>query len=336
MATQREVDIFISLLKYFDIFEPEEKYKIVCPFHDDNNASLQINVTDAFFFCYAGCGAQGSSLELYKNFYKIRNPNNPEISDLKAQIAINKITGIKSDRKIKVNQEFQIQLKTQNQKQDIQQSREYYYNLPDANWYRPSASAEVEEEIRTCREYMQHRGFSNTALTKFQAKPSLNRYYPIIFPLLENNIFRGYVMRTFDPEIEEKRKYLYNKGFRRQKALPGYFKNCKTVVCVEGYLDLIKANQIGVKDVVSFLGWKASEIHLQKLKRAGVKTIICALDNDDAGRKGYRFLQRVSKQYGFKIKRLRYPKGIKDFGDVKQNSKESIVILQQIKRLLDT
>ena len=336
MATQREVDIFISLLKYFDIFQPEEKYKIVCPFHDDNNASLQINVLDAFFFCYAGCGAQGSSLELYKNFYKIRNPNKPEISDLKAQIAINKIAGIKRDRKIKVNQEFQIQQKTQSQKQEIQQAREYYYNLPETNWYRPSASQEVEEETRTCREYMSGRGFSNIALTKFQAKPSLNRYYPIIFPLLENNIFRGYVMRTFDPETEEKRKYMYNRGFRRQKALPGYFKNCTTVVCVEGYLDLIKANQIGVRNVVSFLGWKASEIHLQKLKKAKVRTIICALDHDDAGDKGYRFLQRISRQYGFTVKRLRYPKGIKDFGDVKQHSKESQFILQQIKRLSDT
>lgn len=336
MATTKEVEIFVSLLKYFDIFEPYDKYKIVCPFHDDNNASLQINVSDAFFFCYAGCGAQGSSIELYKNFYKIQNPNKPEISDLKAQIEINKIAGIKNTNKYKNGESFEVKQEQYNKTAEIKSAREYFYNLPEVNWYRPCKSGEVEDETRMCREYMKKRGFSNTALTMFEAKPSLNRYYPIIFPLLENGIFRGYVMRTFDPETEEKRKYMYNRGFRRQNVLPGNYKCCRTVVCVEGYLDLIKAYQIGVKNVVAFLGWKASGIHLCKLKKSNIKTIICALDNDEAGRKGYKYLQCISDKYGFRIVRLRYPKGIKDFGDVRQGSKESLMILRQIKSFLDT
>lgn len=140
-------------------------------------------------------------------------------------------------------------------------------------------------------------------------------------------------MRTFDPETEEKRKYMYNRGFRRQNVLVGNYKHCNCVVCVEGYLDLIKAYQVGVKNVVAFLGWKASKTHLDKLKKAKVKTIICALDNDEAGRKGYKFLQCISNKYGFTIVRLRYPKGIKDFGDVRKGSKESYCIIQQIKNI---
>ena len=334
MATRLEVEIFVKLLKYFDIFEPEDKYKVVCPFHDDKNASLQINVSDAFYFCYAGCGAKGSSLELYKEFYKIKHKNNPEISDLKAQIAINKIAGIKRNSKIETEKEFSVRIKKSNPKEDIKQARNYYFNLPESNWYRPSKSDATEDEVRQCREYMNGRGFSNHALSAFYAKASLNRYYPIIFPLLENNIFRGYVMRTFDPEVEEKRKYMYNRGFHRKNVLPGFYKHTDTIVCVEGYLDLIKANQIGIKNVVSFLGWKASNVHLEKLKKAGIKKIICALDNDEAGRKGYKYLKRISKQYCFSVERLKYPKGIKDMGDIEKGSKEAEKVLQQINKIL--
>ncbi len=335
MATQYEVDVFVKLLKYFDIFEPEDKYKIVCPFHDDKNASLQVNVSDAFFFCYAGCGAKGSSLELYKEFYKLKHKNNPEISDLKAQININKIVGIKKDRKIEAGKEFSVSVKKSNPKEDLKQARSYYYNLPESNWYRPSLSDSVEDEVRTCREYMNGRGFSNHALSVFQAKASLNRYYPIIIPLLENGFFRGYVMRTFDPEVEDKRKYMYNRGFHRKDVLPGLYKNTDTIVCVEGYLDLIKANQIGIKNVVSFLGWKASNVHLEKLKKAGIKNVICALDSDEAGRKGYKYLKRIAKQYGFSVDRLKYPKGIKDMGDIQKGSREAKSVLKQVKYMID-
>nr|DAJ94238.1 MAG TPA: DNA primase, catalytic core [Caudoviricetes sp.] len=335
MATQAEVNIFVALLKHYGIFEPQDKYKIVCPFHEDQNASLQINVSDAFFFCYAGCGAQGGSLELYKNFYRIQNPGKPPVSDLQASIAIKKIVGSKFPfggedglrTAVKPKESYRI---------EITQAREYYYNLPSPCWYRPSKVKEISDESFECRQYMNGRGFSNSILTQFQAKPSMNKYYPIVFPLLENGIFRGYVMRTFDKQIEEQRKYMYNRGFKRQDALPGRFKGTDTVICVEGYFDLIKANQIGCKNVVCFLGWKASENQLHKLKKNKVKTIICALDSDEAGRKGYHYLQRISKQYGFKIKRLRYPKGIKDFGDIKQESVQAENVMRQIKALQRT
>ena len=332
MATQTEVNIFVALLKHYGIFQPQDKYKIVCPFHEDQNASLQINVSDAFFFCYAGCGAQGGSLELYKNFYKIQNPGNPPLSDLQASIAIKKIVGSKVT--ISSTEALRTAIKgEESYRLEITQAREYYYNLPSPCWYRPSRVSEIEDESLECRRYMNGRGFSNSILTKFQAKPSINKYYPVVFPLLENGIFRGYVMRTFDKEIEEQRKYMYNRGFKRQNALPGSFEKTDTVICVEGYFDLIKANQIGCKNVVCFLGWKASENQLHKLKKNHIKTIICALDNDEAGRKGYHYLQRISKQYGFKIKRLRYPKGIKDFGDIKQGSIPAENVMRQIKAL---
>ena len=337
LTNSGKVNDFIGLLKYYGIYQPEEKYKIVCPFHDDRNASLQINVPQAFFFCYAECGAKGSTLELYKNFYKIQNPGKPIPSDIKCLTEISKILkGQGITPSFKSSQQIQSDF-VKNQvsfKEGLAQARIYYNNLPGPNWYRPSAVDTVEEETRLCKSYMAKRGFKPTTLKNAGAKPSINKYYPIVIPIYENNKFRGYVMRTFDPDIEQQRKYLYNRGFKREMVVAGEFGNklkTDTVVIVEGYLDKIKGNQLGIRSIAAILGWKISGTQIEHLKKAGIKTIICATDNDEAGRKGYKYFQAIAKVHGFKIHRLRYPKGIKDMGDIKNGSPEQNKVLTQLK-----
>ena len=136
-------------------------------------------------------------------------------------------------------------------------------------------------------------------------------------------------MRTDDPTVEDQRKYMYNKEFRRRITLPGDYKN-STVILVEGFLDMLKAKQYGIKYVAAVLGWKLTSEQFEKLKRYGVKTIICALDNDECGRKGYKYLKRICSVNHISVKRIRYPKSMKDMGDLnKENSK---LILKQIKQ----
>ena len=136
-------------------------------------------------------------------------------------------------------------------------------------------------------------------------------------------------MRTDDPTVEDQRKYMYNREFRRRITLPGDYKN-STVILVEGFLDMLKAKQYGIKYVAAVLGWKLTSEQFEKLKRCGVKTIICALDNDECGRKGYKYLKRICSVNHISVKRIRYPKTMKDMGDLnKENSK---LILKQIKQ----
>ena len=41
--------------------------------------------------------------------------------------------------------------------------------------------------------------------------------------MIDNGKFKGWVCRTTDKDIEKKRKYLYNKGFRRAETLVGSY-----------------------------------------------------------------------------------------------------------------
>lgn len=328
MPSKVEVDTFTKLLKYYGLYKPEVRYKVVCPFHSDKNASLQINIDKVFYYCYAECGAKGGSLELYKGFYKLEHGKEP--SDIKAIEAIKKITGNTIIYTNSTNNNSFVENKSY--QEGLQDARNFYFNLPDANWFRPSKVEVNQEETRICKQYMAKRGYTPRTLTMAMAKPTFNKYYPISFPLFENNIFRGYVMRTFDPEVEENRKYFYNKGFKRERTLDGWFKGTDTILLVEGHLDKLKANQLGIKNVVALLGWKITQTQMNKLKKANITTLICGTDNDEAGKKGYRYLKLLEKQGWFKVYRIRFPKGIKDFGDLQNGTPQAKNILKQLQK----
>lgn len=314
---------FIAALKHYNIYQEDDQYKIICPFHGDKNPSLQINKQTGFFYCY-GCGLSGGAFELVKNYepnlspIEIYKKLHSFVKEGKGDIGGRDVytytnlpyTHSFVDSKVKY-------------KEGIKLAKDFYFNLPETNWYK------LPEEAIPILRYMKHRGFTTSTLKKFGAKFTYNKNYPIVFPMYDNGIFRGYVMRTDDPTVEDQRKYMYNKEFRRRITLPGDYKN-STVILVEGFLDMLKAKQYGIKYVAAVLGWKLTSEQFEKLKRCGVKTIICALDNDECGRKGYKYLKRICSVNHISVKRIRYPKTMKDMGDL--NEENSKLILKQIKQ----
>ena len=79
-------------------------------------------------------------------------------------------------------------------------------------------------------------------------------------------------------------------------------------------MDRLKLVQYGINNVVAILGWKMSSEQIKKLKSKGIKTIISALDNDEYGKKGTKFL----KQH-FKVVRWQFLKGVKDTGEMNKD-----------------
>lgn len=314
---------FIAALKHYNIYQEDDQYKIICPFHGDKNPSLQINKQTGFFYCY-GCGLSGGAFELVKNYEPSLSPIeiykklHSFVKEGKGDIGGRDVytytnllyTHSFVDSKVKY-------------REGIKLAKDFYFNLPETNWYK------LPEEAIPILRYMKHRGFTTSTLKKFGAKFTYNKNYPIVFPMYDNGIFRGYVMRTDDPTVEDQRKYMYNREFRRRITLPGDYKN-STVILVEGFLDMLKAKQYGIKYVAAVLGWKLTSEQFEKLKRCGVKTIICALDNDECGRKGYKYLKRICSVNHISVKRIRYPKTMKDMGDL--NEENSKLILKQIKQ----
>lgn len=308
-----------KILHHFDLLEDSDKYKVVCPFHDDVNASMLINLDEGDFFCF-GCAATGDAMD----FVKLRYPKHDDLSNL---IKYFRLINSKKVKSLEFRKFEGKSTKRSNEalEQHLDEAHDYYYGLRTIDWDWPEGIEELH-----VRDYMNGRGFTNRTLNVCKAKYTYSKNYPIIFPMLDNGKFKGWVTRTMTKEIEAKRKYLYNKGFSRRDTLVGDYKGKKVVVLVEGYMDRLKMIQFGATSVVAILGWKITAEQITKLKDAGVETIISALDNDSCGRKGSEFLRKH-----FEVIRFKFPKGVKDPGEmnIKQFERSNAETLKIYRRL---
>lgn len=277
--------------------------KIVCPFHKDINPSMIVNLEDGSWFCF-GCNLTGDAIK----FVKLMEAQHNGLNDLQAYkkylqiLKSDKCSGIQLNRSLVKQKPLQRQL--------YNEAYDYYHGLKKVIWNEPGTS-----EIISARDYMMKRGFDPKTLTKCGAKVTYNNNYGLIFPMLDNKKFKGWVCRTMVKSIEKKRKYLYNEGFSRATTLVGDYGTKDYVFVVEGYMDRLKFVQFGEENVVAILGWKMSPQQIQKLKDKGITKVISALDNDDCGKKGTAFLKKH-----FEVTRFTYLKGVKDPGEMTQES----------------
>lgn len=288
-------DALAKVLHYYNY--PSDEEKIVCPFHEDVFPSMQVNYNTGSCFCY-GCQKSFDTLSFVKQLEHIDD-------DLVACIKLAKIMTSKQVSKIKAKQ---VNVKRSDNKQMLIEAEDYYYNLKTVNWQQ-----EHSNELK----YMLARGFKRKTLNMCKAKYTYNSSYPLIFPMFDNDVFKGWVCRTTLKSIEKRRKYLYNEGFSRATTLCGTYTKGKPVVICEGYMDMLKFKQFGLQNVVAILGWKITAEQIAKLKAYRITTVISALDADECGRKGTAYLKNF-----FKVVQFSYPKGTKDAGEMTQKQFE--------------
>lgn len=288
MQVSEKSEKMVKVLHYYNLIDDVglmEKFKIVCPFHGDVNASLQINLDTGTFYCY-GCGKSGD----YKDFVK----NIEGTDDLHTLIKIESILKSNKRSNYKITE-----IEKQTPEELLFEAKRYFYSLPTTNWKKEKGS------------YMHKRGFTSDTLNLVGAKINFNDSYGVIMPMKENGKFRGYVCRATKKDVESYRKYLYNKGFTRRNTLVGNYKY-DYVIVVEGYMDWLKFIQFKKYNCVAILGWKITPIQIKKLKKYA-KLIISALDNTPTGRQGTKELRKH-----FNVVRFQFPSNVKDPGDLTQ------------------
>lgn len=283
-----------------NVYDPVQK--IVCPFHSDVNPSMSVDLKRGTCYCF-GCNECFDA----QRFVTRMESKYHGLNDLKAAQMYVKILKSKKCSDIQIERVFK-RYKRPNKKQLYDEAYDYYHGLGSIDW----EDTEIEEAL-DAREYMYKRGFSPSTLNKCKAKITYNNSYGMIFPMLDNGKFRGWVCRTMRKDIEAKRKYLYNEGFSRANTLVGNYGNEKYVFVVEGYMDRLKFIQYGIDNVVAILGWKISAEQERKLKEKGITHVISALDNDECGRKGTKYLKTI-----FNVTRFTYLKGVKDPGEMSE------------------
>nr|DAP60006.1 MAG TPA: DNA primase [Caudoviricetes sp.] len=307
-------DLAKVLLYYGLIYEVQTiQVKIVCPFHDDANPSMVANLDDGTFYCF-GCGASGNAYD----FVKLANP---KLNDIQCCVLLEKIVRSNKVKNIQVKVRKH---KKKDNKKATDEAYTYYYGLHGTDWNSPK----TEEELKVI-EYMGKRGFNARALNIGHCKASYSMSYPVLFPILDNGDFKGWVGRTMDKKVEQRRKYLYNEGFRKRDTLCGNYAENSVVYICEGFMDYLAIRTRGhIKNVVAILGWHISDEQTKKLKDKGVTTVISALDNDEYGIKGTKYLEKF-----FNVIRFQYPENIKDCGEM--NEKQIKQCIRETRKLYE-
>lgn len=283
-----------------------EEQKIICPFHEDANPSMIVNLKQGSYYCF-GCHESGDALKFVQKMEKMRSKSN-DLQGCKKFFQI-----LKSDECSRIRIQ-RVEKVKKTSKQMYAEAYDYFHGLSKVNWRKKSDLDEVNE----VRSYMVKRGFTTSTLNKIDARVTFSKNYELIFPMLDNGKFKGWVCRTNIPEVEQKRKYLYNKGFRRKTSLIGNYGDNEVLFIVEGFMDRLKFIQFGVNNVVAILGWKASLHQIEKIKsKKNIKYIVSALDNDKCGIKGSKYLESIFKE---KYVRFAYLKAVKDPGEMSKET----------------
>lgn len=263
----------------------------------DVNPSMIIDFESGSFYCF-GCLASGDAMK----FVMLAESDKDDFWSVKKYFRI--IASNKTGKnKIKHINYFNSKVKVDYQ-QLYDEAHDFYFGLKTIDW---------KKEKSPEKAYMLKRGFNAEALNLCGAKLTLDENYPIVFPMLDNGNFKGWVCRTTSPAIEAKRKYLYNKGFKRSDTIVGSYERDKLVL-VEGYMDWLKMKQFGVNNAGAILGWKITNEQVAKLKEKNIRTVISALDADECGRKGTEYLKKF-----FNVIEFQYQRGVKDLGEMNQD-----------------
>lgn len=291
------------------------EFNICCPFHDDPVPSMRVTLQNGMWYCF-GCGLFGDAYEFVKAAH-------PELDDLQSVIVLEKI--------LHSNDVSDIQIKCKKKKKDssyyLDVAKDYYYGLKQNDWYNLRTKEEKEVLL-----YMKERGFDERSLTLCKCKANIyNRIYPVLFPIMDNGVFMGWVSRTISKRVEESRKYLYNEGFRKRVTVCGTYEENSVLYICEGFLDYLSLRTRGHrKNVVAILGWHIADEQIKKIKQKNINTIICALDNpeiDKAGKKGMELLKKF-----FNVIPFRYPEGVKDAGEMTE--KQMRVAIRRTEEML--
>ena len=320
---RNSIDIVDVVSKYIPLTKKGKNYFGVCPFHEDSDPSLSVSPDKQIFSCFS-CHTAGNVFNFIKEYEHV---SFIEAVKMVADMAgINIAIDTKNTKTIKNNDIYKIY--------DIGQK--FYLNNINTSYgkeakeylYKRKINDDLIKEFEVGLAIKNSKALSTLLEKKgFKEKDLIDSglivkdergfhdffYDRIMFPLHDiNNKVIGYSGRIYTnidaPKyINSKEHVLFKKGefvynYARAKN------ECRmknTVIIMEGFMDVIRAHSVGVKNVVATLGTAFTKEHANIIRRLASNIIIC-FDGDKAGAKATMACSDILLEYNIipKIVRL--------------------------------
>lgn len=329
------VDIEQLISEYVPLKRAGTNVKGLCPFHNEKTPSFVVSKEKQIYHCF-GCGASGNAIGFVMAIENMDFLDAIEFLADKARLDLNQYLDQNSQRK----NYKPIQKSTKEKYTEVTRhaARFFYANLKNNekayNYFKNRGITDQTiktfglgyalDEWNSLMNYLAKPPYSNEDLEKVGLiikKDKGNGYYDrfrdrVIFPIIDVQGkvvgFGGRIIGDGQPKylnspetpIFNKSNTLYNLNLAKNTLTPH-----KTLIVVEGYMDVIALYQSGIKNVVATLGTALTEQHGRLLKRYADEIII-AYDSDEAGQKATKRSVDILEPVGLKVKVLLLSEGL--------------------------
>jgi len=338
-------DIVELIDNHVPLKQKGKEYAACCPFHNEKTASFTVSPDKQFYHCF-GCGAHGTALGFLMEYERLDFIEAVEILAQQHGLEVpqDETNFIKNDYQDlyalleQANHYFQKNLRQQPiaisylknrgvsgeiaAKYDLGYAADGYENLLK------------EFEGKATQEQLIDIGL----IKKSEKGGCYDRFRNrIVFPIKDR---RGRVIgfggRVLDDAVP---KYLNSPEtpvFHKSDALYGLYEarkskqTVKSLIVVEGYMDVVALAQHGIDNVVATLGTATTSQHIQQLYRCTQEIIFC-FDGDRAGREAaWRAAQQTIPVFkdGLEAKFLFLPQGEDPDSLIRNRGKE--IFLQYV------
>ena len=339
---RRSVNIIDIISEYLPLTQRGRNYFGVCPFHDDHSPSMSVSPDLQIYTCFS-CGATGNVFKFIMDYENISFMEAVKVIASKGGIDVDVNTF--TPKKVVNNDLYEMY--------DI--ARKLYQNNINSDYGKQAKEylrdRQITEEI--IKEFgiglslikndiltnlFLKKEYKNTDILKsgliIQGKNGLHDIYinRIMFPLtnLEGKTV-GFSGRIYNNE--DSSKYINTKEteiFKKGEILYNYYRakdECRlkqTVIVVEGFMDVIRAYTIGIKNVVASMGTAITKQQATLLKRLA-PNIILLFDGDSAGEKATESCIEELSKIGVTPKIVRLEENLDPDDYIKKYGKEKFI-----------
>ena len=310
-----KINIVDLISEYVPLTKKGKSYWGKCPFHNDNNPSMSVDETRQIYTCWS-CHNSGNVFNFYE---QIENISFPEaLKRLGDRVGINLDVNNSNKTNTKFNKYYEIY--------DI--TSKYYELMLNT------------EKGEAAKEYLRNRGIDEDTIKEFKIglalkdKDRLVKYLKekkydintlnelglandnidtfinrIIFPLDDRfGKIVGFSGRIYDDSklskyMNSKETPLFKKGncLYHYNASKEYVRLSKYAIVMEGFMDVIRASTIDVKNTVALMGTAITQEQVSLLKKLSTNIYLC-LDGDEPGQAAIEKNGEILEQAGLNVK----------------------------------
>lgn len=355
-------DIVDVISGYTTLNERAGRYWGLCPFHHEKTPSFSVSRDNQLYYCF-GCKQGGNATNF---IMKIENVSFAESVEMLA-----KRVNMEMPKAIDDKEYFKLKQKRQQILDMNKLAARFYFdtlNSPkgkiahdylkkrgiEDNIIRRFGLGYAPDAWNSVYDLLKGKGFSEeiireSGLVSVKNNKPFDTFrnrvmFPIFSPLSEVIAFGGRVMDDSTP------KYLNSKEspvFLKRKNLYGIdlirkMRELKSVVLVEGYMDVVSLCAHGVKSAVASLGTALTKEQAQLLKKY-TSDVYVSYDGDEAGEIATMKAIEILYDQGFKVKVIRFEnnmdpdefiksEGLKGFALKVKNAPDSIAYKLDVKK----